>query len=75
VVEWDLARSALRRARHVYLTVHDGERVIASRILRRPPKSGRAVLRLIQEPRQPVVWGSSFNRVRQRSDLVRGELA
>jgi hypothetical protein len=75
VIEWELARSGLRRARHLYLTVHDEERVIASRILRQPPQSGRAALRLAQEPSAPAVWGSTFNRARQRSDLARADLA
>jgi hypothetical protein len=74
-VEWELPRSGLRRARHLYLTVHDGERVVGSRILRRPPARGHTRLRLAEQPAWPVVWGSSFNRARQRSDLARAELS
>jgi hypothetical protein len=73
VIEWELAQSTWRRSRHLYLTVHDGELVIASRRLRRPQASGKVVIRLAQAPQRPEVWGSSFNRVRQRSDLARAE--
>jgi hypothetical protein len=42
VVEWKLDQLPWRRSRHLYLTVHDGERVVASRTLRRPGTHGRA---------------------------------
>jgi hypothetical protein len=51
---------------HLYLTVQDGERVVASRTLHGPGRQGGASFRL---PR-PEVWGSTFNRLRQRSDLT-----
>ncbi len=70
IVDYRLESTSTRRSRHLYLTVHDGERVIASRAVRCAGNSGTEILRL-SEPRAAVlVLGSTFNRVRQRSDLA-----
>jgi hypothetical protein len=52
------------------LTVLEGERVIASRTARYAGESGTEILRLSHAPASFEVWGSTWNRVRQRSDLV-----
>ncbi len=70
IVEYRLRNTALRRSRHLYLTVHDGERVIASRAVRAAGDSGTEILRPSQAPSALAVLGSTFNRVRQRSDLA-----
>jgi hypothetical protein len=69
-IRYRLRQTALRRSRHLYLTVHDGERVIASRIVRCAEPSGSEVLGLPSEPADVAVCGSTWNRVRQRSDLA-----
>jgi hypothetical protein len=48
--------------------VHDGERVIASRAVRYSGESGTEIMRLTAEPGKLDVVGTTFNRVRQRSD-------
>jgi hypothetical protein len=70
VVDYRLANTRLRRSRHLYVTVHDGERVVASRTVRYAEESGSEALRLPHEPGSFAVWGSTWNRVRQRSDLA-----
>jgi hypothetical protein len=70
IVDYRLENSSLRRSRHLYLTVHDGERVIASRAVRYEGDSGTEIFRLASPPACVVVLGSTFNRVRQRSDLA-----
>ena len=69
VVEWELEQLPWRRSRHLHLTLHDGDRVVASRTLRRPAKRDRAKLRLPRPVGRLEVWGSTFNRLRQRSEL------
>jgi Vacuolar protein sorting-associated protein 62 len=59
-----------RRSRHLYLTVHDGERVVASRTVRCAGEGGQEIIRLDGELHEPAVCGSTFNRLRQRSDVV-----
>jgi hypothetical protein len=77
-IEYGLRQRPLRRSRHLYLTVHDGERVIASRIVVGAPRV-RGTPVLIPLPissAQPAVYGSTFNALRQRSRAVRaGELS
>lgn len=68
IVDYSLSSTSLRRSRHLYLTVHDGERVIASRAVRCAGESGTEILRLSREPASLDVLGTTFNRVRQRSD-------
>jgi hypothetical protein len=75
VVDYRLRNTSLRRSRHLYLTVHDGERVIASRAVRYSGDSGTEILRLSREPGSLDVLGTTFNRVRQRSDLAEAALS
>ena len=74
-VTYRLDSSFWRRSRHLYLTAHDGDRVLASRTIRNAASEGEEVLRLPFEPGDPAVWGSTFNALRQRSDLTRAGLA
>ena len=66
----ECAMNGQRRARHLYITVHDGERVIAAGRAERAGDHGTEILRLTGEPEALAVWGSTYNRVRQRSDLA-----
>lgn len=79
VVEWRLRRTALRRARHLYLTVHvevdEREQVIASRRLDAPGAQGQVEIPLPWAPGRVTVWASAFNRLRQRSELVFAQAA
>ena len=70
IVAYRVRNTRLRRSRHLYLTVHDGERVIASRAVRHAGDSGSETLRLSHVPGSLEVCGSTWNRVRQRSDLA-----
>lgn len=72
-IEYRLRQARFRRARHLSLTVHDGDRVVASRVVRDVSDSGRESIRLPYHPDRWVVWASAFNRFRQRSDLVAAE--
>jgi hypothetical protein len=72
IVDYELTNTPLRRSRHLYLTVHHGDRVVASRAVDRAGPSGSTTLRLSSPlPPAPEVWGSTFNRVRQRSNLAK----
>jgi hypothetical protein len=73
VIDYRLRQARFRRARHLYVTVHDADRVIASRVVRDAPGSGRESVRLPYRPDRPAVWASAFNGFRQRSDLAGGE--
>jgi hypothetical protein len=75
IVDYRLRHTRWRRSRHLYLTVHDDERVIASRTLRSAGDSDTVIVRLSHLPASPAVWGSTFNRVRQRSDLAEAALS
>ena len=70
IVDYRLENTSLRRSRHLYLTVHEGERVIASRVVRYDGDQGTEVFRLAEQPASIEVLGTTFNRVRQRSDLA-----
>jgi hypothetical protein len=72
MVDYRFNQARWRHSRHLYLTVHDGERVIASRALHSPAAEGTAVLVLPQGAKPDTVWASTFNRLRQRSELARG---
>jgi hypothetical protein len=67
VVAYELAD---RRSRHLYLTVHEGRRVVASRRVRCAEQSGEERIRLETPPAEPLVCGSTFNRLRQRSEVA-----
>jgi len=69
-VDYRVQNTGRQRSRHLYLTVHDGERVIASRAVRCAGDAGTETFRLTEAPRSAQVWGSTFNRVRQRSKLA-----
>ena len=71
IVDYRVHDTPWRRSRHLYLTAHDGERVIASRAVRCAGDSGTEILRLSRVPDEVEVFGSTFNRVRQRSDLAK----
>ncbi len=70
IVDYRLENTSLRRSRHLYLTLHDGERVVGSRVVRYGGDSGTEVFRVSDMPTSLIVVGSTFNRVRQRSDLA-----
>ena len=70
IVDYRLENTSLRRSRHLYLTVHDGQRAIASRVVRYDGDQGTEVFRLAGQPALIEVLGTTFNRVRQRSDLA-----
>jgi hypothetical protein len=73
LIDYRLNHSPMRRARHLYLTVHDGERVIASRVVRGALEEGSEVVLLPYDLERSTVWGSAFNRLRQRSELARAD--
>ncbi len=73
-IDYRVESTFLRHARHLHLTVHDGERVLANRTVRNAPREGTERLRLSVAPQDPAVWGTTFNGVRQRSDLTEAEL-
>jgi hypothetical protein len=73
VVAVDRAASGTWRAgRHVYLTVHteDGRHVLASRRLWEPPRQTREAIRVPGLPPRVRVRVSTYNALRQRSDVV-----
>jgi hypothetical protein len=70
VVDYSTQSTWWRRSRHLYLTVHEGECVVASRAVRYAGESGTEIFRLAEASDSLEVWGSTFNRVRQRSDLA-----
>jgi|GEM_PF-3111731 len=73
LIEYRLNRSPRRRSRHLYLTINEGDRVIASRIVRHAADEGSEVVLLPYHAQQVIVWGTAFNRIRQRSDLARAD--
>jgi hypothetical protein len=73
-VGWRLHGRGLRRGRHLYITVHEGHYVIASRVLKRPEPVGTTTL-LVPTARTPTaVMVSAYNGLRQRSDPGRAEV-
>jgi len=72
-VRYRLGGRGLRRARHMYLTVHDGPHVIATRMVRNaaPAETGQgAETLLLSDPLDRLtVYASAFNWLRQRSNL------
>lgn len=69
VVSYRLWGSGARKARHLHLTVHDRDDVIASRTVREAARAGDERLLLSRSPFGCVVTASAFNSLRQRSDL------
>jgi hypothetical protein len=72
-VDWELARGG-RRGRHLYLTLHEDDRVLCSRRVRRARREDRTSLRVPENRRATAVMASVYNRLRQRSEPVRVEL-
>ena len=70
IVEYRFRQRPWRRSRHLLLTVHDGERVIASRTIRAADDADTATFRLVEDPEDPRVAGTTWNKARQRSDIT-----
>jgi microsomal dipeptidase-like Zn-dependent dipeptidase len=68
-VGWKMNRLWPRR--HLYITAHEKDRVIASRVVDRAQGDGAATLLLPDGCRPDQVIASAFNILRQRSDLTR----
>jgi hypothetical protein len=66
---------ALRRARYLYITLHEGEEIVRSRVLENVKNSGVAAFPMSAIPDGLVVHASAFNLIRQRSDRVAQPLA
>jgi hypothetical protein len=71
VVTYGLGRG-FRGGRHLYLTVHtaDGAHVLSTRRLQSAPRSGDEEFRVPGAEPGLIVRASSFNRIRQRSNVV-----
>jgi len=74
-VRFEAPRRGIRRARHLVVTLHDADRrVLARRTVRRadsrPAEERLVVLHLPRGGRPHSVCGSSYNRLRQRSDVA-----
>ena len=70
-VYYEIGGRGLRRARHLYLTVHAGERVLESRAIRHAKDREPEELLLVPDGREALtVCASAYNRLRQRSDLT-----
>lgn len=73
-VRWELQGRGLRGGRHLYITLHERHFVIASRIVADAERMGTTTL-LVPDERQPTaVMASAYNRMRQRSDIVKAPL-
>jgi hypothetical protein len=73
-IEYRLRKEGRRRSRHLYLTVHAGQRVIASRVVKSPPANGSETILLPERIEPTGVCASAFNRLRQRSELTEASL-
>src|SRR5918995_1802414 len=73
-VEYGIERGALRRPDQLLVTVHDaakpGEPVLRSQAVPVSPGRGTVQIVLPGPVTRPLVRASTFNRVRQRSDVV-----
>jgi hypothetical protein len=69
-VKFQLAQTSLRRSRHLYFAVHEGNLVVANRVVEEAPASGEETILLPTGTEATVVSATSFNRLRQRSDLI-----
>jgi hypothetical protein len=79
-VRFALDQAGARRSRHLHVTVHDAERrVLAARVIRRADRlqdrERTVVLHLPERPAPDSVCGSTYNRLRQRSDVAETPLA
>jgi hypothetical protein len=69
-IDFELSGSGIREGRHLQLTVHHSHLVLASRVVRDAPRAGVETL-ILPAGREPTIaWGSTFNGLRQRSDLA-----
>ena len=71
-IGWKMNR--LRPRRHLHLTVHDEDRVIASRIVERAGGDGATTILLRDQETAGQVIVSAYNFLRQRSDLTRAHI-
>jgi microsomal dipeptidase-like Zn-dependent dipeptidase len=71
-IGWKMNR--LRPRRHLYFTIHDGDRVVASRIVKRADGYGATTVLLPEDQSADHVIVSAFNILRQRSDLTRAHI-
>jgi hypothetical protein len=74
-VRFEVEQTGLRRSRHLYVTVHDAQRrVLAGRVIRRAdrlPAGGQPLVMYLPTGHRPhSVCGSTYNRMRQRSDIA-----
>lgn len=74
-VRWQLGGSGVRRARHIYVTVHERHFVIASGVVEDAAGGGPLTMAVPDGARPTAVLASAYNRLRQRSDIARRDLA
>jgi hypothetical protein len=70
IVDYDLAKTLLRRGRYLYVTVHvedGGHRVLAKQAIRLRRRRGTAAVTLPYRPPSCTVRATAFNFARQRS--------
>jgi hypothetical protein len=73
-VGWELRGHGPRRGRHLYVTLHEEHFVLASRIVRQAEATGSTTL-LVPPGRTPTaLMVSSYNGLRQRSDIASADL-
>ena len=68
VVEWALREDPGRRGRHLHLTLHQDHYVIASRVVAEAGAKGTTTLSVPPGRTPTAVMGTTYNRLRQRSD-------
>jgi hypothetical protein len=73
-VEWQLDGRGPRRGRHLYVTLHEGHFVIASRIVREANPVGTTTLLVPRDRNPTAVMASAYNGLRQRSDPAEAKL-
>jgi hypothetical protein len=70
IVDYEMARTVLRRGRYLYITVHlDEHGILAKKAVRARGRSGSVVLTLPYRPPTCRVRTTAFNFARQRSEL------
>jgi len=71
-IGWKLNR--LRPRRHLYITLHDGDRVVASRIVKSAEGDGATTILLPEHENPDRVIATAFNVFRQRSDPAQARI-
>ena len=71
-IGWSMSK--LRPRRHLYITLHEGDRVVASRIIKSAEGYGETVMPMPRGEEADRVIASAFNVLRQRSDLARARI-